>query len=123
MSYRRFKISDLGLGPATLANLATVQAELPKTVADVASVAVTNGENTPSADESVAELASVAGGYAETAFFAPDPAGTWDDEDWQVAFEERAAIFEYDGGWSREAAEQFAHQWIEEQRAIKRSTQ
>jgi len=54
-------------------------------------------------------------------FFAADIAGAWDDEDWQVAFEERAAIFEYDGGWSREAAEQFARQWINEQRSLTRS--
>jgi hypothetical protein len=32
----------------------------------------------------------------------------WDDEDWLDFFEERAAILEYDGHYSRQAAEDMA---------------
>jgi hypothetical protein len=32
----------------------------------------------------------------------------WDEQDWRDFFEERAAILEYDGGYSREAAEDIA---------------
>jgi len=40
----------------------------------------------------------------------------WDAEDWQFAFEERAAILEYDEGLSRAEAEALAAQQIAEQR-------
>jgi hypothetical protein len=32
----------------------------------------------------------------------------WDEQDWRDFFEERAAILEYDGGYSRQAAENVA---------------
>jgi hypothetical protein len=32
----------------------------------------------------------------------------WDEQDWHDFFEERAAILEYDGGYSRHAAEETA---------------
>jgi hypothetical protein len=32
----------------------------------------------------------------------------WDEKDWRDFFEERAAILEYDGGYSREGAEDIA---------------
>jgi hypothetical protein len=40
----------------------------------------------------------------------------WDELDWKVAFEERAAILEYDEGLSRRDAERLARQQINEQR-------
>ena len=47
--------------------------------------------------------------------FQPDGNG-WDEEDWQVAFEERAAILEYDEGLSRPDASRLARQQINQQR-------
>jgi hypothetical protein len=47
--------------------------------------------------------------------FQPDGNG-WDEEDWQVAFDERAAILEYDEGLSRPAAARLARQQIDQQR-------
>jgi len=44
-----------------------------------------------------------------------DRAG-WDDEDWQAAYEERAAVLEFDGCLSREEAERLARLEIEDQR-------
>jgi hypothetical protein len=32
----------------------------------------------------------------------------WDEQDWNDFYEERAAILEYDGGYSRQAAEDIA---------------
>lgn len=46
-------------------------------------------------------------------FFATSPPAEWDAEDWQMAFEERAAILEYDGGFSRSEAERLARIEIE----------
>lgn len=37
----------------------------------------------------------------------------WDADDWRMAFEERAAIMEYDGGLSREDAERLARTEID----------
>jgi hypothetical protein len=37
----------------------------------------------------------------------------WDEEDWQTAFEERAAILEFDEGLSRQEAESLACRQIE----------
>jgi hypothetical protein len=48
-------------------------------------------------------------------FQYPDHTG-WDEEDWQVAFEERAAILEYDEGLSRPDAARLARQQIDQQR-------
>jgi len=46
-------------------------------------------------------------------FFAVSPPAAWDAEDWQMAFEERAAILEYDGGFTRSEAERLARIEIE----------
>jgi hypothetical protein len=40
----------------------------------------------------------------------------WDNEDWQAAFEERAAILEFDQGLPREDAEALAWRQIEAER-------
>jgi hypothetical protein len=40
----------------------------------------------------------------------------WDEEDWQAAFDERAAILEFDQGMPREEAEPLAWQQIEAER-------
>jgi len=40
----------------------------------------------------------------------------WDEEDWQTAFEERAAILEFDQGLPREDAEALAWRQIETER-------
>ena len=40
----------------------------------------------------------------------------WDEEDWQAAFEERAAILEFDQGMPREEAEPLACRQIEAER-------
>ena len=40
----------------------------------------------------------------------------WDEEDWQSAFEERAAILEFDQGMSREEAELLAGHQLEAER-------
>ncbi len=40
----------------------------------------------------------------------------WDEEDWQAAFEERAAILEFDQGMLREEAESLAWREIDFQR-------
>jgi hypothetical protein len=45
-----------------------------------------------------------------------DDRSGWDDEDWQVAFDERAAILEFDEGFPREEAELLARHEIEDQR-------
>ena len=41
----------------------------------------------------------------------------WDENDWQMAFEERAAILEYDGGHSRQESERLAREEIKNMRA------
>ena len=43
----------------------------------------------------------------------------WGDEDWQVAFDERAAILEFDEGLSRPEATRRARQEIDQQRRRK----
>lgn len=48
---------------------------------------------------------------------APENDVAWDEEDWQAAFDERAAILEYDGGWPRPEAERLAREEIEARRA------
>jgi hypothetical protein len=45
-----------------------------------------------------------------------DDRSAWDEEDWQAAFEERAAILEYDAGLPRLEAEARAVEQIEAQR-------
>jgi hypothetical protein len=84
MSYKRFNIADFDSTPATLATVATLS---------------------PFGAQTVANVASVATGEPETAFSAA--ALSWDD-DLQAAFEERAAVLEYDGGWPRAEAERAA---------------
>lgn len=46
-------------------------------------------------------------------FFSVSLPSAWDAEDWQMAFEERAAILEYDGGFTRSEAERLARIEIE----------
>lgn len=41
---------------------------------------------------------------------------SWDEQDWQAAFDERAAILEFDAGLPREEAEALARREIERQR-------
>jgi hypothetical protein len=45
-----------------------------------------------------------------------DNRSNWDDEDWQVALDERAAILEFDQGMPREEAETLARDQIEAER-------
>ena len=71
MSYRRFKIPETTIAPATVATIATVH---------------------PATAQTVANVAGVAGGIPESAF-------------WQVFFDERAGIAEFDGGLPRDEAE------------------
>jgi hypothetical protein len=49
-------------------------------------------------------------------FRAFDNRTDWDDEDWQVALDERAAILEFDHGLPREEAETLARYQIEADR-------
>lgn len=44
-------------------------------------------------------------------FFEPDRSG-WDGEDWQAAYEERAATLEYDENVPRLEAEALAREWV-----------
>ena len=44
---------------------------------------------------------------------------TWDDEDWQTAFDERAAILEFDQGLPRDEAEALAWWQIEADRKMR----
>ena len=64
---------------------------------------------------SVANVANVAGTEPKTALRAVpsiDPCAGWDEEDWRAAFEEHAAILEYDGGHSRADAERLAREEV-----------
>jgi hypothetical protein len=59
--------------------------------------------------ESVANVATVAGrGWRSS----------WDADDWQAAFDERAAILEFDEGLSREDAERMAEAEIAARRRV-----
>ena len=49
-------------------------------------------------------------------FHDPADRAEWDDEDWQAAFEERAAILEFDENFLRHEAENLARLQIESQR-------
>jgi hypothetical protein len=49
-------------------------------------------------------------------FRAFDDRSGWDDQDWQVAFDERAAILEFDQGVNREEAERLARHQIAAER-------
>lgn len=83
MGYRPFRTRYSVDTPATVATFATVGAETPRSVATVASVA------------------------------RVFPFSAFDADDWRAAFEERAAIMEYDGGLSREDAERLARDEID----------
>lgn len=48
----------------------------------------------------------------------PDPESPWCEEDWQAAFDERAAILEYDGGLPRREAEKRARIEIDEKKKL-----
>jgi hypothetical protein len=49
-------------------------------------------------------------------FDHPGDRSGWDEEDWQVAFEERTAILEYDEGLPRATAEALAAEQVKDQR-------
>lgn len=44
----------------------------------------------------------------------------WDEEDWQAAYDERAAILEYDEGLPRAEAERLAAEQIAQSRSLNR---
>jgi hypothetical protein len=54
---------------------------------------------------------------APVAPVAPRNDVAWDEEDWQAAFDERAAILEYDDGFTRAEAERLARDEISGLRA------
>lgn len=86
MAYRPFYDPVAEDAPATFANPATFQPDQPQSVADVA---------------------SVAGGYAEAGAAETETAGL-SPEDLQAAFDERAGILEYDHHLPRAEAERLA---------------
>ena len=86
------ELAQMQSSPATLATLATVHQSKTQSVANVATVA---GPTCVPRISNVATVASV----------QPDPT-QWDDR--RVAYEERAAILEYDGGFSRAEAERLS---------------
>ncbi len=53
-----------------------------------------------------APLAALARRLGVGPLVQPDATATRTEDDWADLFEERAAILEYEGGWSREEAEQ-----------------
>jgi hypothetical protein len=95
MGYQRFKLEQIGLSVATVATVATVAPLTAPSVANVASVAGHQASTNAPSDLTVASIAS------------PEAS---EDEDWQAHFEERAAIREFDGGFTRPAAEAHALQ-------------
>jgi hypothetical protein len=99
MAYRRFNFPELCSAPATLATVATVRPHSTETVASVANVADPKSKAT-------LRVVPAVGPYAG-----------WDEEDWRAAFEERAGILEYDGGYSRHEAERLAQEEINERRS------
>lgn len=86
MAYRPFFEAESEGTPATFANPATFQPDQPQSVADVA---------------------SVAGGYAEPGAAETETAGLA-PEDLQAALDERAGILEYDHHLPRPEAERLA---------------
>lgn len=98
MAYRRFKIGESLSAPATVATVATVDPSNHQTVASVANVADLQPKTAP-------RMAPTIDLYA-----------SWDEEDWRAAFEERAGVLEYDGGYSRQDAERLARIEIDEWR-------
>lgn len=64
-------------------------------------------------DKTVGFVSFVTSPYEPFQDFGSDNRSGWDDEDWQVAFDERAAILEFDQGVSREEAETLARQQID----------
>lgn len=59
-----------------------------------------------------APLAALAHRLGVGPLVQPDATSVRTAEDWTDLFEERAAILEYDGGWSREEAERRAREEI-----------
>ena len=74
MTYRRFKIPESSLPPATLATFATLRPSEPPSVATVANVAGHRPERTPHKPPSVANVTNVAGAEPDSAFAALVPA-------------------------------------------------
>jgi hypothetical protein len=68
-------------------------------------------------DKATASVSFVSSPYGPIQDFrAFDNRSNWDDEDWQVAFDERAAILEFDHGVPREEAEALARHQIAAER-------
>ncbi len=95
MAHRRFQLSENAVGPATLANPATLRPETAPTVATLATLAGQTAEN----DELVEGEISPA-----------SPAALASLDDWQAYFDERAGIREFDGGFPRHEAERLARE-------------
>lgn len=73
-------------------------------------------ERTDKTDETPTEVGSVSfvsdpSKRFRVFFLAPDRS-EWDGEDWQTAYEERAAVLEYDAGMPRGDAELLAREQI-----------
>jgi hypothetical protein len=58
------------------------------------------------------------GGSVYGHFLNLDDRTGWDEEDWQAAFDERAAILEFDEGLPRSEATRMARQQIDAQRRL-----
>lgn len=98
MAYRRFRLSENALAPATLANPARLRPETAPTVARLATVAGQNvGNDALPVDVDASASSTPAAGAVATA-----PLMTVPD------FDERAAILEHEGGHPRPWAEAMA---------------
>src|SRR5215211_3690957 len=95
MSYRRFNLPALDPALATVATVATVPAAQAQSVATVADVARGYRSTADLRDPTIGTVA------------VPEGAAV-DAEDWQAHFEERAAIRQFDGGFTRTQAESLA---------------
>jgi hypothetical protein len=95
MTYRRFRgnAEVSALLPATSATFATKSDRERREVAEVGGIAGSNGSIPVFVDQSA-----------------------WEELDWQIAYDERAAILEHDEGLARAAAGRLARQQIDEQR-------
>lgn len=114
MSYRRFKMPEIVICPATLATFATVHTDTPASVANVASVAGPVRESAFCAPVPTTVVGTPAGrhpwrhggdNHTEHIRRIVESGRDWSAEDWQVLFDERAAIAEFDGGLPPEEAE------------------
>ena len=91
MGYKSFRKPKIALAPATFATAAKVTAQSSANVAKLASVAGPNPQ------------------IKLERFLEGNP-GPWDETCWLAFYEERAAIAEFDGGLSKDEAENRAFQ-------------